>query len=128
MTPVVRCLDSVKLDPMTPALVRLLSVLEQAAQTLKRDLVVTCGREGHAPTDPHSRGLALDVRTRDIADGPLIALLAFLRERLGPAWTVLYEVPVRPAGVRGQGAWVNPKASAEHCHIQPVKGTSWPTT
>lgn len=126
MTYVVRCLDSVKLDPMTPALARLISVLEQAAQRLKRDLVVTCGREGHDATDPHTRGMALDVRTRDVADGPLLALLDFLRTALGPAWTVLYEVPTRPTGVRGQGAWVNPKASAEHCHIQPLKGTVWP--
>lgn len=123
---VVRCLDSVKLDPLTPALARLISVLEQAAQIVKRDLVITCGREGHAATDPHSLGMGLDVRTRDLPDGPLLALLAFLRTTLGPAWTVLYETPLRPAGVRGQAAWVNAKASAEHVHIQPIKGSVWP--
>ena len=127
MTFAVRCLPSVVMTPRTPALDLLLSVLQQGAELLKRDLTVTCGREGHGPDDPHSKVQALDVRSRDLAEGQIVALYEFLRKTLGPKWTVLYEVPAKPKGFLAGIAYVNPKASAQHFHIQPVKGTSWPT-
>ncbi|WP_460292378.1 hypothetical protein, partial [Bacillus cereus] len=63
MTAVVRLKPGVKLDGLAPAGIRILAAIDAAAQVLKRDLTVTCGTEGHPPTDPHTCGEALDLRT-----------------------------------------------------------------
>lgn len=128
MTHVVRCLDSVRLDPMTPALVRMFSVLEQAAQRLKRDLMVTCGRDGHPPTSAHFRGMGLDIRTKDLSEAQVSTLFDFVRDTLGPEFYVQYEVKKKPTGFLAAIATVNPQASAEHMHAQVRKGLAqWPT-
>ena len=124
--PQVRVKDGVVLHPLTPALIRLLAVTDQAVRVLGRDLTVTCGREGHSVTDPHTRGEAIDIRTRDLPEGTIFTLVNWLRTALGPAWTVLYEVKEKPNGVLASMAYVNPDASAAHVHIQPRKNTSWP--
>ncbi len=113
--------------PLTPALLRLIGVLDQAVRLLGRDLTITCGRDGHQAADPHSRGMAVDVRTRDLPEATILTLHLRLREWLGPLWTVLYEVPTKPTGVLASIAYVNPEASAAHLHLQPKKGTEWPS-
>lgn len=122
-------LPSVVLDPRTAAHDHMLAALEDASALIKVDLVVTCGREGHPPTDPHTRGLALDVRSRNLGEGQISVVYDRLRLRLGPCWTVLYEVKTKPAGALLRAiAYVNPGASAPHFHLQLRKGlTQWTT-
>lgn len=111
-----------------PAQRRMLSVCEQATEVLRKDLTITCGTDSHGVTDPHSRGTALDLRTRDLTQGQILALHKFLKDELGADFTVLYEVPEKPVGVLGAIAYVNPKATASHIHVQVRKGYpgAWP--
>lgn len=118
-------LPSVVLDPRTAAHDHMLAALEDASALIKVDLVVTCGREGHPPTDPHTRGQALDIRSRDLGEGQIWSVYDHLKRTLGPKWTVLYECKSKPKGFLGSFAYVNPKASAAHFHVQPLKGTIW---
>jgi hypothetical protein len=113
------------MDPLTPAGIRMVSALDSAAQRFKADIVVTCGREAHPPTDPHSLGKALDVRTLGWPEMRIVSVYNHLQEQLGPDFTVLYEVKVKPNGVRGGIAYVNPDATAEHFHLQVKKGTTF---
>jgi hypothetical protein len=122
VTFVVRLLASVTLNGLAPAGVRILAALDRATQILKRDLVVTCGTDSHPSDDPHTKGCALDVRTKDLPEGAILALVAALRADLGADFTVLYEVPTTPNGVLASIAYVNTGASAAHLHIQLRKG------
>ena len=118
---------TVVLDPLTPAHARLISILEQVSQLCEVDLRITCGREGHGDTDPHTRGEALDVSVRDLANATIVRMWHLFRAMLGPAWTVLYECPTPPTTAALIGiAYVNAAATAPHFHLQPRKGTRWP--
>lgn len=115
-------------DPPTACQTRILAALDGAAGLLRHDLTVTCGREGHPLTDPHTRGLALDVRVQDLSEAQILALVDAVQQRLGAAFTVLYEIPVRPVGVLASIAYVNANATGPHCHVQLRKGldeTAW---
>lgn len=128
MTPVVRRKDdSIQLNRLAPAGFRILSVIDQAALLCKTSLRITCGTEGHAPTDPHTLGQAVDIGATEFPPPLVMALHDALSRLLGPAFTVLYECPTRPGDpVLRQIAYVNPTATAPHFHCQPVKGTTWP--
>lgn len=107
---------------------RLLGALEATAREMGRILTITCGTEGHGPTDPHTRGLAYDVSVLGMAPDDLVLLRAHLMEAL-PAdlFTVLYEVPQLPGpGVLQAIATLNTRASAPHLHLQVRKGTVYP--
>ncbi len=127
MNPCVRFKDGVTLHGLKPAGARILSVIDQAAVLLDRDLTVTCGTEGHPVLDPHTRGEALDVRTKDLPQATILTLVNWMIKRLGPDFSVLYEVPQKPIGVLATVAFVNPTATGQHCHIQLRKGLGvWP--
>jgi hypothetical protein len=57
----------------------------------------------------------------------IVSVYNHLQEQLGPDFTVLYEVKVKPNGVLSGIAYVNPDATAEHLHLQIRKGLVWPT-
>lgn len=113
-------------DPPTACQVRILATYDRAARLLGQSLTVTCGREGHPDADPHTKGLALDVRSVGLPDASVMRLYEFVRSELGPAFTVLYEVPTRSTGILKDIETLNPSASGPHLHQQPVKGTIWP--
>ena len=123
----VRFKPSVLLDPLTPALARILGALDTCARRLNVDLTVTCGRESHGLADPHTLGAAVDVRTRTLTAEQTGLAFQYLRATLGERWTVLYEVPARPEPARlAVIATVNPHATGPHFHIQARKGTVYP--
>jgi hypothetical protein len=79
---------------MQDALAILDQTRREALQSLAQgEATITAGKEaGHAQRHGgtfsyHEVGLAVDVRTRDLAE----AWAAVLRERLGPAWDVVVE-------------------------------------
>mgnify|MGYP001375869642 FL=1 len=49
-----------------PAGFRLLAATDRASRLVRVDLTLTCGTDSHGPDDPHTRGEAYDVRTRDL--------------------------------------------------------------
>lgn len=122
MTPCLRFKSGVTLNGLQPAGARILSVLDQATFQINRDLTVTSGTDSHGPDDPHTRGCAFDVRTLDLPEATIFTLVPWLKKKLGQDFTVLYEVPKPPLGILAAVAFVNPKASAAHCHIQLRKG------
>lgn len=126
MTPCLTVKSGVRFDRIAPAGFKILAVLQSATFIFDRDLTITCGTEGHPATDPHTRGDAYDVRVLGMADATILAFVDYLTTHLGPLFTVLYEVPTKPAGVLASIATVNPGASAPHVHVQVRKGVTYP--
>jgi hypothetical protein len=113
---------------LQPAGARILAVLAHVAMLEQCTLTITCGREAHGRTNPHTLGKAFDVRTKDLESTRVLRVYDHARRLLGRDFTVLYEVPVLArAGVLAEIATVNPAASAPHLHIQLRKGLAvWP--
>jgi hypothetical protein len=126
VTPRVAVKGGVYFGAVTSAQIRMLTALDVAAMESGVVLTVTCAREGHGEDNPHTRGQAIDVRARNLDAPTVLQVHRRLMQILGPAFTVLYEVPRRPYGVLADIAYVNPKATAPHFHLQAKKGTSWP--
>ncbi len=116
--PCVRLLPKVRLDPVTPAHIVMLAVLDAAAVARGRDIWVTCGREGHDMTSGHTKGRALDVRTKDVPDAERHWLLQFVQHALpeyARDWFAQLEDETTPG------------ASAPHLHLQVRKHlVVWP--
>ena len=123
MVPVLRVKDSsVQFKTLAPGGFRILAALDNASKVMGCDILISCGSEGHPPSDPHSRGEAVDISVRDFTVPEVIKLKRFLEQTLGQRFTVLYETPHMPTE---QGllaiAYVNGKATAPHMHIQVKK-------
>ena len=117
----------VELTGLQPGGLAIVGALTRAAAACQTDLVITCGREGHLPADPHSRGDALDVSVHGMSPALVVQVKAFLEQILTDAFTVLYETPEKPPDPQlAPIAYVNSGASAPHFHIQVRKGTAWP--
>ena len=128
MIPCVRFKPTVILgEQPTPCQARLITAIDLCARLLGVELTLTCGREGHIVTDPHTRGLALDVSVANLAMDQIDKAYFYLRSVLGDLFTVLYEVPTEPADPRLKAiAFLNAQATAPHFHVQRKKGTSFP--
>lgn len=106
---VVRVKDGVAFSVIAPGGFRILAAINYA--TSQTDLVITSGTDGEhsGPNDPHHRGEAYDVRTKDLTNkqGVLETIQAFL----GDAFYAFLE---------------SPDTDNEHIHIQVKKGTTYP--
>ena len=127
MIPAVTFKASVRLDPPTPALARLLAACDQLARMLGVNVLVSCGREDHPPVDPHTQGRALDLSVANFTNDQTLQALKFLSSVLGDSFYVQYEVPATPVnGALKNVAIVNSGATAPHLHVQVRKGVAWP--
>mgnify|MGYP003500660993 CR=1 FL=1 len=128
MIPVLRVRDAgVRFDRILPSGFRILAALDRLATTLGRDVVLTCGTDSHVMPDPHVRGEAYDVSIKGWSATDIDTAHKELRSQLGPAFTVLYEVPSQPSDPTLRPiAYVNSKATGPHFHIQVKKGTTYP--
>ena len=123
----VRFKSSVVLDPMTPTLARLLCAVDMTARMMGVDLTVSCGREGHGPTDPHTLGAALDISVFNLTPDLIVRSLNYMQAGLGELFYMQYEVPGTPVnGALKNIAVINPQATAPHFHVQAKKGTVYP--
>lgn len=126
MIPCLRVKDGVTFHTIAPGGFRILSALDAATTIVGRDLTITAGTNDHTE-GRHPTGEAYDVRTRDLDEGTITALVHFLRARLGSAFTVLYETPQPPLSSALRSlATINQKASAAHIHCQVKRNTVWP--
>lgn len=124
---VLRARPSVTFHRIAPAGFRILGALDAVTQVCYTDLEITSGTDSHGLQDPHASGEAYDVSVKGLPDTTVLAIHAFLTARLGPLFTVLYEVPTAPADPALRDiAYVNPKATGPHLHIQRKKGTAFP--
>lgn len=126
MTPVVKTKPGVRFATIAPAGFRILAAVQCACERLKRDLTITCGTEDHSPLDPHTLGEAYDLSVGGLKEDDIRALHNSLSQQLGPAFTVLYEVPAPVAGKLASLAYVNAAASGPHLHVQRRKMTVYP--
>ena len=124
----------VDLSLLQPGGARILSVAASAPLYLGFDVTVTCGREAHGPTDPHTMGNALDIRVLGLSVEDILLLYGFLSTTLGNLFTVLLEWPPPKEGeppldpriesLRYKGATA---ATAPHLHVQVRKGLQFPS-
>lgn len=127
MIPCVRFKDGVQMQPMTPCLARLICALDMTARMQGNDFTVSCGREGHAATDPHTHGQAIDVSVAGMVPEKVLSAYNYFRSILGDLFYVQYEVPATPVnGSLKNIAVVNPDATAPHFHAQSRRGTAYP--
>jgi hypothetical protein len=112
---------------------RILSVLALAPLMLGFSLTISCGNEGHGPDDPHTKGNALDIRTRDLTPLQILQLHAYAQQQLGTElFTVLYEVPIaeRAAIDDSLQAYIYGPSdpNAQHLHLQVRRGKEFPAS
>ena len=125
--PVLRVADaSVKFSTIAPGGFRILAALDSATKVLGFDLILTSGTDSHA-AGKHPIGEAYDVSVKGLAIPVIAKAQRFLRQTLGERFTVLYEVPLTPTDP-GEAAlaFVNPRATGKHLHLQVRKGTTYP--
>ena len=110
---VVRVKEGVQFTKIAPGGFRILSSLDVVAEPLSYDLTITsaCDGEHSGPDDPHHRGEAYDVRTRDLLDKD--AVLKALKFELGDKHFYAFIEAV--------------DTDNEHIHVQVKKGTVFPS-
>ena len=124
---VTRVRAGVTFDVIAPAGFRLLAAIDRLTTVVPHDVIITSGTDSHTAPDPHATGEAYDIGVSGWTPGEILAALLFLQTTLGPAFTVLYEVPRLPLDpALAAVAYVNVKATGPHFHLQRCKGTSWP--
>lgn len=130
---VLRIRPGVTIQNPAPAGFRILSALDQLALMRLNDLVITSGDEGgdwRSASDPHQTGEAYDVSVKGWSEDDVIVGYKYLTRLLGARFTVLYEVPPQIVDSLPQAlkdiAYVNPKATGIHVHIQRKRGTTYP--
>jgi hypothetical protein len=117
--------------PLTPAGIRILGAADEVARELSIDMIVTCGKEGHAAPDPHCLGEAFDFKTLHLSPALVLTVHDKLRTKLGPRFYIQYEVPddlvLRgPHGLLDGIVVRSAHATGEHFHVQRAKGTTYP--
>lgn len=123
--------DGVDLNGMTLAGARILAVVAVAPLVLGFDITITCGREGHPPTDPHTLGSALDLRTADKTSLQIRAMYKYFGSQLGAEFfTTLYEVPLheRPSldPLLVDYVYTPSNPDEQHLHLQRRINTHYP--
>jgi hypothetical protein len=107
----IRCKEGVWFDYLRPEIYSLFPMLEKVFAEQGVDCVITCGCEAHPPSDPHSHGYAVDLRTNHLAAPQAQVVFTCLRQQLDPTYTVLFE---------------DPQGANQHIHLQ-VRKDIWPT-
>jgi hypothetical protein len=128
--PFVSTKADVKLDGLAPAGFVIAAACVMAATATGMPIIVTCGREAHGPTDPHTLGEALDLAVNTYTATQTLAMKAALEAALAvladAPFDVLYERPDQPTDARLAAiVYLNPKATGPHFHIQRRKGTQY---
>jgi hypothetical protein len=112
MSSVIRVKDGVQFKMGAPGGFVLLAAITEACASIGHDVTITSGCDGEhsGPNDPHHRGEAYDVRTKDVPDKN--ALLGEIQKHLDPARFFAF--------IEAEGT------DNEHIHAQVKKGTTYP--
>jgi hypothetical protein len=119
MIPCLRVKDGVQFTVIAPGGFRILAAFEDAADQIAHDLTITSACDGahSGPNDPHHRGEAYDIRTKDLPDKMLT--LAKIKDFLG--------IPESDDQGSRFFAWIECAGQDnEHIHVQVRKGTTYP--
>lgn len=129
---VVQTKAGVQFAMIHPGGFEILSALVTLAGMQVGDIEITCGTEGHPPTDHHSFGEAYDISIQDLTGDQIFALCQRLKATLGAKFTILYEVPSAAQAVKSNIGdlspylYVNAGATAPHIHVQVKIGATYP--
>lgn len=110
---VVRVKPGVLFSVIAPGGFRILGAIDFCAKVHPYDLTITSACDGFhsGPDDPHHKGEAYDVRTRDLSPGELVNVLESIQTALGEIFFAFIE---------------SPETENEHIHIQVKKGIIFP--
>lgn len=112
---VLRVNPGVEFLTIAPGGFAILASLEQTAQLVGHDIVITsaCDGKHSGPDDPHHRGMAYDIRTHDVPDKTdlLETLESILADYGADRFYAFIE---------------DPGTDNEHIHVQVKKGTEYP--
>lgn len=129
---IVRVKPGVLFTVIAPAGFRLLAAIERTARALAIELTITsaCDGEHSGPTDPHHRGEAYDVRTRNLTepqkDGVLREILNACHDAGDGSPRPVDGTPRSLATGRFFGFVEAPGDVNEHIHVQVRKGRVYP--
>jgi hypothetical protein len=109
---IVRCKAGVQFAIIAPGGFEILRAITEAAMGLSYDVMITSGTDGthSGPNDPHHRGEAYDVHTKDVPD----------KQEL------LYSIMKHLAPDQFYGFIEDENMPNEHIHVQVKKGTVYP--
>jgi hypothetical protein len=112
---------------IAPAGVRILAGVHAVAQAMQLDLTITCGCDAHGPDDPHTKGNAFDVRSKDIPQTRKQELLTEMMARLCETPTdALTQKDGGIVSARFFGWLEHAGADDEHFHFQLRNGHTYP--
>lgn len=117
---------------IAPAGFRLLAAIERAARQLQLTLMITsaCDGEHAGPHDPHHRGEAYDIRTRDLTEGQkdlvLSAIITACNETGAPPPFLIPGVKRSLGTATFFGFLEAPRTVNEHIHVQLRQGRVYP--
>lgn len=105
--------DGVEFTVVAPAGWMILQALKRASEYLLRDLTITSACDGahSGPNDPHKKGEAYDIRSKDIEIESKEYVLDIIMRGLD--------------GKQFYGYLESPGTLNEHFHIQRAKGTTF---
>ena len=108
----VRIKPGVEFATIAPAGARILETLRRIATSLTVDLTITSGTDGEhsGPNDPHKRGEAYDIRSKDMTKSTAETVIMLLNTLLGPRFYAFHEAVGTPN---------------QHIHCQRAKGTHY---
>jgi hypothetical protein len=89
----------------------LFDLIEAAFKLIGKDATITCGTNGHAGTDPHYHGYALDFRCNDLTEEEEKVVIGYIEEHVDRAFYYVFHE--------------NDGQPEEHIHIQ-VRKAIWP--
>ena len=111
---------------ITPAGFRLLGAIERTARHLQLPLTITCGCDGHPPSDPHMTGDAYDVRAHGLTEDQKQAVLHWVMVELIEGTTdAALPTGIGVATRHFYGQREDPGGANEHFHFQRRKGTTY---
>lgn len=121
----------VDLNGLAPGGCRILSIAALAPLVLGFDQLISCGKEGHGPDDPHTHGDAVDLRTRDHSPLEVLQMISYYQQQLGTdLFTVLFEVPEAERAsidpMLQEYIYLPSDPDAQHLHLQVRKGRVFP--
>lgn len=126
----VRVKPGVQFNVIAPSGFRILAAVEAVARSLGYDLTITSACDGthSGPADPHYRGEAYDIRTKDLGPSMKDQVLQLLLLDLCEHSEVLKPVSLGFAAGQFYAQLENRGHDAEHIHVQLRNGHVYPPT
>jgi hypothetical protein len=98
------CKETVRFSILRDAIWTIFPKVDQVFKSHGIQCILTCGTEAHPDDDPHTKGFAIDLRSKHITDDDIKhRVFDALKQTLGALYTVILE---------------NEGQDQEHYHIQ----------